>query len=106
MKRFTIPCDFGGTKSPFDLYIGEPLPGYHPLHFQAAWLKEMRGGAIPEEVMESFAKLRKIAIENNVSFEELCMYALGSAAEEGKQDQTRDGDNPGEGASNQPAIED
>jgi len=45
------------------------------------WLAEQRSGTIPLEVMESFEKLQKIAAENNVSFEDLCVYALGSADE-------------------------
>ncbi len=79
MKKFTVPCDFGGTKSPFDVYIGDPTPGRHPLHFQSAWLSTVRGGTIPQEVMESFDKLHKLALQNNVSFEDLCVYALQTA---------------------------
>lgn len=79
MKRMTIPCDFGGKTAPFQIYIGEPEPKNHPLQFQSNWLAKERGGTIPPEVMEGFEKLHKIAIENNVSFEELCVYALGEA---------------------------
>jgi hypothetical protein len=79
MKRFTIPCDFAGQKTPFHIYVGEPSSDIHPLFFQAAWLAEKRGGTIPSEVMESFAKLQVIANENDVSFEELCVYALSTA---------------------------
>lgn len=79
MKRFSIPCDFGGKRAPFHVYIGEPNPKNHPLHFQADWLSKERGGTIPPEVMESFDKLHKISIEQGVSFEELCVYALGAA---------------------------
>jgi hypothetical protein len=90
MKKFKIPCLFNGQKVPFDLYIGEPSDDLHPLHFQQLWLSSERGGSIPKEVMDSFQKLHNIAKENNVSFEELCMYALGQAAEEKKEqsDQT------------------
>lgn len=76
MKRFAIPCDFGGVKYPFHVYIGNPVPNSHPLKYQAAWLQEKRGGTIPTDIMESFQKLYDIAKENNVSFEELCVYAL------------------------------
>jgi hypothetical protein len=82
MKRFTIPCDFNGTKYPFHVYVGEPHPQRHPLQFQAWWLSSVRGGTIPQEVMDSFERLHKIAQENNVSFEDLCVYALGTAAAE------------------------
>jgi hypothetical protein len=79
VKKFTVPCDFGGQKAPFTIYIGDPEPRHHPLHFQAAWLSKERGGNIPGEVMDSIAKLKDIADQNNVSFEDLCVYALGAA---------------------------
>lgn len=79
MKKFAIPCDFSGTKAPFNIYVGEASKKRHPLYYQALWLSEERGGTIPTEVMESFQKLADIADENNVSFEELCVYALEPA---------------------------
>jgi hypothetical protein len=79
LKKFTIPCDFGGMKAPFNIYIGEPRPGHHPLEHQLDWLSRERGGTIPAEVVDSFKKLHDIAQENNVSFEELAVYALGTA---------------------------
>lgn len=82
MKRFTIPCQFGEVKAPFHIYIGQPAPGCHPLKYQTAWLREERGGAVPQEVLDSFGKLLAIAVENGVTFEDLCVYALGTAAEE------------------------
>ena len=80
MKRFNVPCKFGDTKAPFHIYIGNPGGDVHPLFFQQAWLKEQRGGVIPQEVMDSFSKLVVISRQNNVSFEDLCVYALGTAA--------------------------
>ncbi len=85
MKKFTIPCDFGGKKAPFDVYIGEKSVHKHPLHFQDIWLKRERGGKIPEEVMSSFLKLNKLAVKNNVDLGDLCMYALEAANEEKKK---------------------
>jgi hypothetical protein len=79
VKRFTIPCDFDGVKAPFHIYVGSPCADEHPLHYQSQWLQSERGGAIPPEVMESFEKLHTIAIDNGVSFEELCVYALGTS---------------------------
>lgn len=84
MKRFTVPCDFNEVKHPFHIYIGEPQKDSHPLRFQSYWLNEVRGGSVPNDVMESFAKLWAIAIENNVSFEDLCVYALGNTESESK----------------------
>lgn len=80
--HFMIPCDFGGRKAPFPIYVGEPKPDNHPLHNQSWWLSSERGGTIPQEVMDSFEKLHNIAKENNVSFEELCIYAMGEAMEQ------------------------
>lgn len=79
MQHFMIPCDFGGRKAPFPIYVGHPKDDSHPLHHQSWWLSSERGGSIPQEVMDSFEKLHKIAMENNVSFEELCVYAMGEA---------------------------
>lgn len=90
MKKFTIPCDFGGVKAPFNIYVGEPSSKFHPLQFQSFWLQEERGGQIPPEVMDSFQKLHEIALENKVSFEELCVYALGTATENASEEAKKD----------------
>ncbi|WP_375326955.1 DUF2610 domain-containing protein [Candidatus Tisiphia endosymbiont of Nemotelus uliginosus] len=81
MKKFSVNCDFGGQMAPFTIYIGQPEPGHHPLHFQADWLSKQRGGTIPAEVMDAVTKLQELANKNNVLVEELCVYALGSAQE-------------------------
>jgi len=83
MKKFKIQCDFGGQRAPFDVYVGDPRNDKHPLQMQAWWLSSSRGGSIPQEIMDSFEKLQKIAQENNVSFEDLCVYAFGNADEGG-----------------------
>ena len=80
MKVFKIPCDFNGQKIPFNIYVGHPAPDKHPLANQSQWLATERQGSIPQEVMDSFQKLLEIANENGVSFEELCVYALGNAS--------------------------
>ncbi len=85
MKKFTINCDFGGQMAPFAIYIGDPEPGHHPLHFQADWLSQQRGGTIPPEVMDAIAKLKELADKNNVSLEELCVYSLGAAQQESNE---------------------
>ena len=87
MKKFTVPCDFGGQQAPFTIYIGEPEPNHHPLHFQSSWLSKERGGNIPSEVMDSIAKLYALSQKNGVSFEDLCTYALGAAQEEANNDE-------------------
>lgn len=79
MKKFDIDCDFGGQKSKFTIYIGIPQDGHHPLQFQAKWLSDEREGTIPDAVMDAVKQLYDLAKKNNVSFEDLCVYALGSA---------------------------
>ncbi len=90
MKKFTVPCNFNGVKSPFTIYIGSPEDQHHPLHFQADWLSKERGGNIPSEVMDSIAKLKELADKNNVSFEDLCVYALGAAAQQRENEERED----------------
>jgi tetratricopeptide (TPR) repeat protein/tRNA A-37 threonylcarbamoyl transferase component Bud32 len=82
VKRVVIPCNFNGITHPFPIYITEFPPSKHPLADQQSWLQQERGGSIPQEVMDSFERLHKIAIENKVSFVELCEYALGTATKE------------------------
>jgi hypothetical protein len=89
MKKFSVPCDFDGVKSPFTVYVGSVRADHHPLHFQADWLSKERGGTVPQEVMESLSKLQELAKKNNTSFEDLCVYALGAA-----QDDDEDEDVP------------
>jgi hypothetical protein len=91
MKKFTVPCNFGGQQSPFTIYIGEPKEGNHPIQNQADWLSKERGGQVPPEVMESLSKLKELADKNNVSFEELCVYALGAAVQEREGNEGNEG---------------
>jgi Domain of unknown function (DUF2610) len=80
MKRLTIPCDFNGVTAPFHVYIGNPSAFVHPLHFQNAWLREARGGRIAQEVLDSFERLADIARKEGMSYEDVCVYALGLAS--------------------------
>ena len=76
VKKFTANCTFGGQVSPVTLYVGNPSKGNHPLAFQSKWLSSERGGTIPPNIMESFAKLSDIADKNKVPFEDLCAYVI------------------------------
>jgi len=50
------------------------------MHLSEYW----SGAVIPKDVEDSFRKLLQIATENNVSFQDLCVYALGNAQAENK----------------------
>jgi hypothetical protein len=78
MKKFKIPCNFDGKKTPVTFYIGKPQTDHNPIHFQAEWLSSERGGNVPQEVMQSLEELMELSKKNGVPFEELCEYALKS----------------------------
>jgi tetratricopeptide (TPR) repeat protein len=82
MIKFTVPVDFGGRKHPIFIYVVTGRNGYAELQDQFQWWKEIRGGVVPQEVQDSFKRLHDIAVENNVSYPDLCVYALGTAAAE------------------------
>ena len=81
MKRFTIPVSFNGVPYPFNVYVAE---NWAFTADQFTWVEKCRGGVVSQEVRGSFERLYKIAKDNNVSFQELAVYALGTAAEEDK----------------------
>jgi hypothetical protein len=83
MKKFSIPCNFNGQVSNFTIYVGEPEINHHPIHFQSTWLSKERGGSVPPEVMNSLSKLHEISKQNKVPLEDLCVYALGTAQQDG-----------------------
>ncbi len=78
VTKFNVPCYFAGKKSQVAIYIGEPEQTHHPIFFQAKFIQDERGGVIPQEIMDSLSKLKQLAQENGVPFEELCRYALAS----------------------------
>lgn len=79
VKKFITKCDFGATKQPVTLFIGDSFTGVHPLAFQSKWLAEQKGGSIPNDIMDSFSELKDISDESKVSFEELCSYVVDEA---------------------------
>ena len=81
-KKFTIPCNFSGQAVMTDFFIGEPAEGQHPINFQAKFLASNKGGIVPQEVMDSMTKIKTLADEHNVSFEDLFIYTLNIANNE------------------------
>jgi len=76
IKQFSINCSFKGAQSPVTFYVGDPSDDNHPIHFQAKWLGEKKGGMVPKEILDSFSELQKISIKNHVSFQQLCAFAI------------------------------
>jgi len=76
VKQFTIDCNFKTTQAPVTFYIGDPSDENHPIHFQAKWLSEKKGGNVPQEILDSFSELQRIATKNHVSFQDLCSFVI------------------------------
>jgi hypothetical protein len=65
---------------PFHVYVRDwpeefPFTG---IDDQVRWLKEFRGGEVPEHVAESFRRVHKNAREMNRSFADLAVDELGA----------------------------
>ena len=78
MKRFNFTYDLNGVRYPNPVFITNVPWPKDPLEDQARYLEDLNGGTIPPEVRESFRKLHKIAYENNVSYIDLCVYAMNA----------------------------
>jgi hypothetical protein len=80
-KKFTISGISNKEKVPIDVYISE-LPEntpYKGIDDQIEWLKMARNILIPEETRNVFIKLQEIAWSSNLSYPDLCTYAIGAA---------------------------
>jgi len=71
VKKITVNCDFSGAAHPVNFYIGDAAVAKNPIGFQSQWLSTERGGAVPEKLMESLDKIKKISDEHNIPFEDL-----------------------------------
>jgi hypothetical protein len=71
VKKFSIPCDFGGQRAVFDFYLEEPCPDLHPLKYQQLWLWEHRGGKVVPEIQEGLEKVLRLTLENAGALEAL-----------------------------------
>jgi TPR repeat protein len=86
IKRFTVQCKIGDSGTfPVHVYIYEVFNWSHPLETQFRYFKEERGFDLPKDVMDSFERLYKIAKENNMSFTDLCVDAMGDKKGEPKE---------------------
>ena len=78
VTKLNVPCGFNGQVSEVAIFVGDPENKHHPIHFQAKFIQEVKGGMVPPAIMESLEKLQKLSVENGVPFQELCQYALKS----------------------------
>jgi tetratricopeptide (TPR) repeat protein len=91
LKRFTIPATLAdGNKTPVDLFISDfPSDPNEPIADELRRIREVRQATIAQEVTDSFGKLYDIAVKNNVSYQDLCVYALGAANNEKTRNASR-----------------
>lgn len=91
MKRFAISAKCGGLDQDFYVYVLDRAKGYpyKGIEDQAIWAKEARGCVIAEDVVTAFSKLQTIAWGKNVSFIDLCVYALNESKKESLIEEAR-----------------
>jgi TPR repeat protein len=77
--KFTIPCHVRGQpqKVPLDVYVTNAFQGGQPLEQEERRLLADHDATLPREVKDSFTRLHAVARENNVSFVDLAVRALG-----------------------------
>ncbi len=83
-KKFTIPCLLpNGNKKPYNiLIVDDVLEPSNPIGHEVQRIKDSFNAEVPIEVIDSFKKLYALAKKNDVSFKELCVYALEAANKE------------------------
>lgn len=83
MKKFTVPCWNGQQKLLIPLFISHGIPDTaHPVQHEVQRILDMYNAKVDPEVVNSFEKLYKIAMEHGVSYPDLCLYALNEANKE------------------------
>jgi uncharacterized protein len=78
LKRFTIPIQCAGNRQTYNIFLWDSTGPENPATEQIEWLKASRGCTVNGDVTSAFEKLYQIALENNVSFTDLAVYALAS----------------------------
>jgi len=77
VKKITVNCNFSqGVSQPVAFYIGDSAKEKNPIGFQSKWLGEVKGGSVPEKLMKSLVKIKKIADEHNIVFEDLYEHVV------------------------------
>lgn len=76
VKKITVNCNFSGQSQSVTFYIGDSAFAKNPISFQSKWLSDNKGGAVPEKLMESLNKIKKISDEHNIPFEDLYDYVV------------------------------
>lgn len=76
ITQFSIPCNFGGQVVNVTIYVGSPKEDQNPIYFQTKFLQDMKGGAVPGDIIESLNKLHELAKKYGVPVAELCYHAL------------------------------
>jgi hypothetical protein len=76
VKKITVNCNFSGASQPVAFYIGDSAVERNPIGFQSRWLSETKGGLVPEKLMSSLVKIKKISDEHHIPFEDLYEHVI------------------------------
>jgi hypothetical protein len=76
LRRFSAPIDCEGAADRFSFYVWDVTEGPPPTDLQFDWLEGARKCKVSKDIRDAFRKLFDIAKTNNVSFSDLCVYAL------------------------------
>lgn len=52
VTAMSLPCDLGCGWRRFEVYVGRPAPGFHPVHFQAARIREEHDAVVCRESLD------------------------------------------------------
>jgi hypothetical protein len=81
VRRFTIQTDFSGVSYPFYVYVYSGKNGYAELMDQVRWVKEIRGGTVPDETLTRFKQIRDNALKIKRDFQSLFFEEFGTTGE-------------------------
>ena len=91
VRKLVVYCDGETGKVPFDVSLGTPKPGNHPLKSQSHYIQNAQYASIPSDVMDSIEELYQIGNRNSINSADLCVYALGVGGEfESTEDEDHD----------------
>lgn len=78
LKKISVDVDFGGEIVPYNVYFIPGPNGYAEVLDQFRWVRDYRGGRIPDDTLGTFQQLHRRSIETRREFYDLCVERFGS----------------------------
>jgi tetratricopeptide (TPR) repeat protein len=89
----------GAVNIPFSFYVSMPPRGYEGIDAQATWWRRVRGLEVPQDAIEEFRELDRLARARHVPLVEVAVYTLGVNADKAAEVEIakafKDGDSHG-----------